>query len=409
MTWAVRGGIRRWMALKSQRKVAVVGSGPAGLLAALEMARAGYEVVIFEKKSGPGRKFLIAGSSGLNITYDCPPGEFVDHYVGPRERFERFLQEFSPAQWIAFIESLGISTFKGTSRRYFVEGMKASRLLRAWLEELERLGARLEYGRECVGFERTEAEGVQLRFADGSDFLADAVCFALGGGSYEPKETPLRWPTFFRDQGLAFREFSSSNVGYQVDWPAGLIEEAEGKPIKNVVLSSSRGKRSGDLVITRYGLEGTPVYFAGEVGTVHLDLKPDLSEARLRGKLAMSKENLSPMRRVKRFLNMSEGALALIFHATPKEQLQNLDALIGLLKHYPVVLREKQPLTEAISSSGGLEWSEVDEDLMLRKFPGVFVAGEMLDWDAPTGGFLIQACVSQGHCAGRAMATFLMR
>ena len=391
------------MPLKSKRKIAIIGSGPAGLMAAFVAAQAGCAVTIFEKKTGPGRKLLIAGSSGLNITYDCPHGEFVDHYAGPRERFDRMLREFSPADWIEFIEGLGIKTFKGTSRRYFVEGMKASVLLRAWLGALQKLGASIEYSRECVGFECGAEGRVSLKFADGSLSDGDAVCFALGGASYEPRETPLRWPGFFREKGLAFREFESSNVGYQVAWPKPLLEEAEGKPIKNVVLSSSRGSRSGDLVITSYGIEGTPVYFAGKTGTVFLDLKPDLTEAQLRKKLTLTKENLSPLRRVKRFLNMSEAALALLFHMTSAERLSSLDLLIEDLKHYPLVLQAKQPLTEAISSLGGIEWSEVDEQLMLKRFPSVFVAGEMLDWDAPTGGFLIQGCVSLGRLAGHGL------
>ncbi|MGK5082097.1 TIGR03862 family flavoprotein [Bdellovibrionota bacterium FG-1] len=398
---------------KKTLKVGIVGTGPAGLMAAYEVAQAGYSVVLFEKRRGPGRKLLIAGSSGLNVTYDAPGAEFAAHYGVQRERFLKIFSVFSPQQWLAFIEHLGIKTFKGTSRRYFVEGLKASSLLRAWLDELSALGARLELGHECSGFEDS-SDGVRLYFDDPEKsgdaqavFDFDAVCFCLGGGSYEPDENPLRWPRFFREKGLGFQDFEASNVGFQVDWPPALLKEVEGKPIKNVVLSSSRGQRSGDLVITHYGVEGTPVYFAGEVGTVYLDLKPDLSEAQIRAKLLLCRENLSPIRRIKRFLNLGEGALALLFHLTPSAVLSDLNAMMDLVKRFPLPLRQRQPLSEAISSSGGLKWDGLDETFMLRAYPGVFVAGEMLDWDAPTGGFLIQGCVSQGAVAGQGIVAYL--
>jgi uncharacterized flavoprotein (TIGR03862 family) len=374
-------------------------------MAASRAVQAGLKVRVFDKRKAPGRKLLVAGSSGLNITYECGPDEFVRYYSEPRERFTEFFKAFGPLDWRTFIQKeLGIPTFKGTSRRWFVasEGMKASGLLKAWVEQLTRQGVSFELGRECVGFE-SSAEEVRLRFADGGEAQVSAACFCLGGGSWEPSEQPLRWPVIFRAHGLEFREFAASNVGFQVDWPEALLAEAEGKPIKNVVLSSSRGERSGDLVITRYGIEGTPVYFAGETGQVTLDLKPDLSEEQLLRKLELVKENLSPLRRAKRHLNLGEGALALLFHLGAGSDLK---ALAARIKKFPLELRAPQPLNEAISSSGGLSWSELDPTLMLKKFPGVFAAGEMIDWDAPTGGFLIQACVSQGHWAGQAMADY---
>ena len=228
---------------------------------------------------------------------------------------------------------------------------------------------------------------------------------ALGGGSYETEE--LRWPNAFAERGVEFTEFQASNVGFQVRWPESLLKEAEGKPIKNVVLTSSRASRSGDLVITNYGVEGTPVYFAGMEGEVEIDLKPDLTEAQIEAKLRMSRENLSPIRRIKRLLNLGEGALALLFHMTPQEELSDLSAMIVRIKRFRLKLEGRQPLSEAISSSGGVAMGELDGALMLRRYPAVFLAGEMLEWDAPTGGFLIQGSVSLGHAAGRGILEYL--
>lgn len=386
-----------------RRKFAVIGSGPSGLLCAAALARAGAEVEIFEKKKGPGRKLLIAGSSGLNISYDHPLDSFHEFYDGPHERLSKILRAFPPTAWLLFIHDLGIKTFRGTSRRYFVEGLKASKLLRAWLERLGQAGATIHYEHECTGFDAL-ADGVRLSFANGVSQEFAAVCFALGGGSYEETEKPLRWPRFFKDKGLAFKEFSASNVGYNVDWPRAFLEEAEGKPLKGIKLTTSRGSKKGDLVITRYGIEGTPVYFHGAPGTAHVDLLPDFTLEDLAEKLAKpGKEKLSPLRLINKRLKLSEAASALLFHLTTAKDRASVERLTAVLKSFPIELKHPQPIDEAISSSGGLEWSELDEGLMLKKFPRIFAAGEMLDWDAPTGGFLIQMCVSQGFVAGESI------
>jgi hypothetical protein len=368
-------------------------------MAATVLADAGWDVTVFEKRKAPGRKLLVAGSSGLNITYGCPPDEFARRYGASEERFRGLLAGFGPRDWTGFIEGrLGIPTFEGTSRRWFVEGMKAPALLKAWTELVTRLGARFEFGRELSGLEK----GPVLTFADGSSARFDAAVIALGGGSWEPQESPLRWPSAFSALGVAMEPFRSSNAGFAVPWPSKLLEEAEGQPIKNVVLSSSKGSRAGDLVITAYGIEGTPVYFAGVEGEVRLDLKPDLDVRAVEERLSRTRENLSPMRRAQKLLGLGVGAQALVFHLAPAEARKDLGALARVIKAFPLTLGRAQPLAEAISSSGGVRWDELDSSLMLRKCPGVFLAGEMIDWDAPTGGFLIQGCVATGFTAARA-------
>lgn len=391
--------------VKNTKPIAIIGSGPAGLMAATVLSSKGYLVHVYEKKPGLGRKILIAGSSGLNVGFECTFNELLGNYTGPRTQWEQILKQFPPQDWLSFIHSLGLDTFLGTSRRYFVRGMKGSSLLKAWVESLKAKGVEFFLNHECVDFQTLD-EGVRLNLKTPNDSIIQVkefskVCFALGGGSWEKTEKPLRWPSTFTSHGLKFTEFSSANSGFKVDWTEAFLKEAEGLPIKSIVFSSSKGSRAGEVVITEYGLEGTPVYALGETGEVWLDLKPALSELEILSKLGTSRENLSPIRRVKKFLNLSPAAFALIFHFSTPQERADLKTLCKKIKKFPLLLKGKQPLEESISSLGGLNWDEVDSDLMLKKFPGVYIAGEMLDWHAPTGGFLIQGSVSQGFAAGQ--------
>jgi len=391
------------------KNIAIVGTGPAGLMAAHVTSKAGYSVTLFEKKRGPGRKLLIAGSSGLNISFDAPTDEFWKNYRGPAEHFRKLFEEFPSQAWFDFIHHLGIKTFRGTSRRYFVEGLKASPLLRAWLKSLQDQNVKIQYHHECVGFDirPLPTPSIELHFAAGESQTFDAVCFALGGGSYEKDETPLRWPAFFAKKGLRFSPFRASNVGFEVAWPAGLLAEAEGLPLKGITLTTSLGSKAGDLMITHYGLEGTPIYHLGETGPAWLDLAPALSLEQLSAKTQTSRENLAPIRRVKKSLALCPAAQALLFHCTPREILSDLPALAARIKHFPLTLGQCRPISEAISSAGGLAFEELTESLMLKQYPGVFAAGEMLDWDAPTGGFLIQGCAAQGVLAAKGIRQYL--
>jgi uncharacterized flavoprotein (TIGR03862 family) len=392
------------------KPIAIVGAGPAALMAAdLLSETQDLAVTIYEKRAGVGRKLLIAGSSGLNITHDLPLPEFLAHYTGPRAFWEPVLKNFTPENWIAFVEALGIPTFKGTSRRYFIEDMKASRFLKAWKDRLTARGVRFQLGSECTDFAREPSGKIRLTFSQGEPTHVDAVCFALGGGSYEPDEVPLRWPPIFARQGVGFTEFTAANVGYRVAWPEAFSKEAEGRPIKRVVLTTRKGSRAGEVMVTRYGLESTPVYFISARGEARLDLKPDLTAAEVEARLTEVKENLSPMRRIQKRLNLGPAALALIFHLGPPAILKGTDlrAVARLIKEFPIQLDEPQPIAEAISSAGGVHLDELNAGFMLKKHPGVFVAGEMLDWDVPTGGFLIQGCVAQGRAAARGILDYL--
>ena len=387
-------------------KFAVVGSGPAALMFADTLALAGIKVHIFEKRKGAAWKLFVAGSSGLNITNSLPLTPFAERYSEPHEFWEECLKVFGPKEWIQFIEkTLDLGTFLGTSGRYFVETMHAAKLVRNWKRRLESLGVQFLFDHECVDFSSKESR-IELNFSSQDSQSFDAVCFALGGASWEAQETPLRWPVLFTKKNIGFRAFTACNSGFELAWTEAFLKEAEGKPLKNISFYSSKGELRGDLIVTSYGLEGTPIYTLGEVGRVFLDLKPDLSEAVILKKLSTVKENLSPLRRINKVLNLGLATKALLFHFAGTDNLENLEKLVRILKRFPLELLRERPLTESISSKGGILWSELDESLMLKKHKNVYCIGEMLNWDAPTGGFLIQGCVSQGFwCAQKILSS----
>jgi uncharacterized flavoprotein (TIGR03862 family) len=357
------------------------------------------ELTVFERRPSFGRKLLIAGSSGLNISHDLPIEAFIGHYQGFTPEFwGRLLKSFSPSDWIRFVEGLGFETFVGTSSRYFVREMKASGLLKAWTEKLKASGVTFIPNHEWQS--KSELSSY------------DAVGFFLGGGSWEDRYPT--WPeAFHRELQVETHPFVPANVGYEVNWSQGFITEAEGKPLKNIVFKSALGEKAGELIVTRYGLEGTPIYFYGATGTACLDLKPGLTRDEIKSKLSSIKENLAPLRRIKKALQLCEASLALLFHeASPTDHAQ-LDRMIDLIKAFPIKLTGPRPLLEAISSRGGVDLGEIhtepNQEFMLKKHPGLFCGGEMLDWTAPTGGFLIQAAVTQGAVVAKNILTFLHR
>lgn len=388
------------------RSIAIIGAGPAGLMAAdtILHSSADIRVTIYEKRKAPARKLLIAGSSGLNISNDLPIDAFLSHFESPSPRFAQLfapmLRSFASRDWIQFVESLGSETFLGTSGRYFVREMKASKLVRAWLKKLDSQGLQWKIGTEILDFDQTADGKIQLQDSMGNTHLHDAVIFSLGGGSYEPPNQSLKWPGIFEKHGVPFTSFRPSNAGYHVAWSEKFLAEADRLPIKSCVLKTPRGEKQGELLVTSYGLEGTPVYTVGTPGLATIDLKPELELSEILKKLRSIKENLAPIRRAKKILNLSPAALALLFHHAPREALLELESFARLIKQFPLVLERPRPLEESISAAGGISIDAVDESLMLSRYPGVFLAGEMLDWDAPTGGFLIQACVSQGRWVG---------
>ncbi len=386
----------------NQVKIAIVGSGPAALMAAYELSRGpNTQVYLFEKRSLLGWKLLIAGSSGLNVANDYPLEEFFSYVQAGdhKELIKAPLQSFFTPQWIEFLEKiLGLEVFLGSSRRYFVKDMKAARLLKRWTEVLLAQNVKFQFGHELLDF----SDNVELKFLVNQVDLKvekfDHAFFFLGGGSWED-QTPV-WPKMFLHKGIAVAPFTSSNVGYEVAWTQDFLKEAARTPLKNVIFKNRLGQKQGDLLVTEYGLEGTPIYLYGESGEAALDLKPELSYEQILTKLKEKESKAaikSPMKLIKKYLALCPAALGLLFHFSNAEEKLSLQKMAAKIKSFPLVLGNPRPLSEAISSRGGILLSELNPNFSLKKIPAVSVGGEMLDWDAPTGGFLIMNSVAQGY------------
>jgi uncharacterized flavoprotein (TIGR03862 family) len=373
-------------------------------MAATVCARHGLAVTIYERNRGPAGKLLIAGGSGLNISNTLALDDFAAQYAGDAIDWPQLLRAFSPTDWLGFIHEIGLETFAGTSGRYFVKGMKASGLLRAWLSSLGGLNVRFQYSCELVDFHRADSNNWELSFASGIRENANAVVLALGGASWLRRGQVLSWPAIFAQHNIEIQQFAPANCGFNVAWKPEFLAEAVRQPLKNIVFTSAAGSKKGDILITSYGLEGTPVYTYGRTGNAKIDLKPDMPFESLFQKMAAIPENLSPLRRAKKVLGLQPAALALLYHHAPQAALSSIAEIVQLIKHFPLELGEPRALEEAISSTGGIALAEINAQFELNKLPGCFAVGEMLNWHAPTGGFLIQACVSQGYVAGAAIA-----
>jgi uncharacterized flavoprotein (TIGR03862 family) len=396
--------------------IAVVGGGPAGLRAAEVAAQSGAPVMLFDSRASAGRKFLVAGKGGLNLTHQEPPGEFAARYRGlnqPANIWTRLLAEFGPAELRSWAEGLGIETFVATSGRVYPKDLKAAALLRAWIHRLRELGVRFQMRHRLVGLAVTRGAGIQLQFEQGAaavSYQADCVVLALGGGSWPETGSDGRWVSMLAERGISVRPLTPDNCGWEVAWPKAVLDIAEGHPLKNVAARAGDESVVGELLITRYGLEGGVIYQLGsalrriENPRLEIDFKPGTSHEQLLRKLTGVKQRVWETA-CKRW-RLSSAAQAILTRGTGAPPCATAAGLAELVKSFPIALTGPRPLEEAISSAGGVAWSELDEDLMLRRLPGVFVAGEMIDWEAPTGGYLLQGAFSTGTRAGRAAHRF---
>ncbi|MEW6646038.1 MAG: TIGR03862 family flavoprotein [Pseudomonadota bacterium] len=398
--------------------VAVIGGGPAGLMAAEVLAAAGVQVDVYDAMPSVGRKFLMAGKGGMNITHSEPLERFIDRYGARREYIAPLLARFGPDALRAWIHDLGIATFVGSSGRVFPADMRAAPLLRAWLQRLRSAGVRLHMRHRWLGWDAAGA----LRFASPSGEVLvrpDAVVLALGGGSWARLGSDGAWVPLLQGRGIAVAPLRPSNCGFEVDWSEHLRTRHAGQPVKPVVVSFAGERRQGELMVTEYGVEGGVVYalsaplreaIAAEGQAVLLlDLVPGREQARLAADLARPRGRDSLAKHLRRHAGIDGVKASLLRELVPAEVLHDPARLAAALKALPLPLRATRPLDEAISSAGGVRFEALDERLMLRELPGVFCAGEMLDWEAPTGGYLLTACFASGRAAGEGARDWLAR
>ena len=405
-----------------QKFVAIIGGGPAGLMAAeMISAHASVKVDIYDSMPSLGRKFLMAGKSGLNVTHSELFEKFVSRYGERQAQIEPMLKAFGPEELRDWVEGLGIETFVGTSGRVFPKGvgMKASPLLRAWLKRLDASGVIFHLRHKWMG--RIAGDGglsILFETPNGEVTIqANAVVFALGGGSWPRLGSDGAWTSWLRNVGAEVEPLRPSNCGFDVGWSEHFHQRFHGQPIKSVVLSFGPFRQQGEFIVTKEGVEGSLVYAASAMfrdeiekngrAVMLLDLVPDRTHDWLVGRLSRPRGSRTMASHLEKTIGIKGVKAGLLHEFLSREDFVNLETLAHFIKNLPVPLIATRPLDEAISSAGGVKFESLDEHLMLRSMPGVFCAGEMLDWEAPTGGYLITACMASGYAAGQGVLEWL--
>lgn len=394
--------------------VAIIGAGPAGLMAAEYLSAHGVAVTVYDRMASPARKFLMAGRGGLNLTHAEPFAAFLNRYEGDAGWLEPYLSVFGPQDLRNWADGLGAETFVGSSGRVFPKVMKASPLLRGWLGRLAAQGVVLRTGHIWRGWDASGALHFTTQTGDVS-VRADATLLALGGASWPKLGTDGGWADILKPRGIVVHPFRPANCGFRTNWSEAFGAYA-GEPLKNISLRIGGRVVRGEAMIASYGLEGGGIYavsrtlreiIAAEGSAVlAVDLRPDVSVAELAAKLAAGKKGQSVANILRKAVRLSPVAINLmregLLQQTGTVHLPNQpDALAALIKAVPLRLVAPMPLERAISSAGGIDKAELDAGLQLRTLPGVYAAGEMIDWEAPTGGYLLTACFSTGMAAAK--------
>jgi uncharacterized flavoprotein (TIGR03862 family) len=388
-------------------QVAIIGAGPSGLMAAQILAEAGMRVTVYDRMPSPGRKLLMAGRGGLNLTHSETLDHFIKRYGEAESWLAPYLHAFTPEMLRAWCETLGEETFVGSSGRIFPRSMKAAPLLRAWLKKLDMLGVKFAMRHEWLGWDN---DVLLFRDADHNIIrvTSDAALLALGGASWPRLGSNGSWVRILSERGVGMSELRPANCGFTVNWSEHFRMRFAGEPLKPVMISYAQHTRQGEAIITERGIEGGVIYALsaplrdaihthGTV-TVHLDLRPDMTLEALAKKLASPRGNksLSTYLRKLGFSPLTVGLLR-----------ESISAEATRLKSLPITLTGTTGMARAISSAGGIRREALTDTLMLRALPGTFAAGEMLDWEAPTGGYLLQACFSTAYIAAKGMVGYL--
>ncbi len=400
----------------NNKAVAIVGGGPAGLMAAETALGHGFAVHLFDAMPSVGRKFLMAGKSGLNLTHAEPSELFLSRFGVSRNRLESCLDDFGAEAVRAWARNLGVETFVGSSGQVFPMDLKAAPLLRAWVRRLREAGLSFHMRCRWIGW---DAQRRLVFSTPGGDFTfqAEATILALGGASWPSLGSDGAWTTLLGKRGVSITPLTPSNCGFDVAWSDHFRERFAGHPLKPLGLASDAGRTRGEIMITEAGIEGGGVYRHSAAlrqriaidgaAALTIDLLPDRSMTWLTQMLGRPRGSRSLAEHLRRQAGLEGVKAGLLRECARPAELTSALSLATAIKALPVTLLRPRPIAEAISSAGGVAWSEIADNLMLRRIPGVFVAGEMLDWEVTTGGYLLTACMALGRTAGKAAAAWL--
>lgn len=382
-------------------QIVIVGAGPAGLMAAQTLAEKGFKVHVYEQNKSAARKFLVAGNGGFNLTHSEELENFIQKYDAPE--IQNIVKNFDHQKVVSWLLNLGITTYVGSSGKVFpTKNFKPIQVLKAWLDYLQKLEVEIHYENQFVDFDenfvcfKNNDNEIKIEYSK--------LILAMGGGSWKKTGSDAKWISILKDKNIEINPLQSANSGYNTPEIFHLLQ---GQYLKNIKVSFGDNEKVGEIVFTKYGVEGSPIYYLNRFTrkyefplTITIDLKPNLSEIEIFESLKSSDKISSAL---KRNLKLSTTALHLL-KTLDKESYTNTELLAKLIKKFPIEVLSFRPIDEVISTAGGISFTEVNKNLSLKKFPNIFCAGEMIDWEAPTGGYLLQACFSTGFWVGSSIS-----
>ena len=382
-------------------QIIIIGAGPAGLMAAQILAEKGFKVHVYEQNKAAARKFLVAGNGGFNLTHNEEIDSFVQKYESTE--IQNIVRQFDNTKIIEWLSDLGITTYVGSSGKIFpAKNFKPIQVLKAWLDRLEQLGVTIHYGHTFIDFDDS---AVYLKNND-EDISVEysKLILAMGGGSWRKTGSDAKWVETFNNKNIEITPLQAANSGYNTEVK---FHQLQGQYLKNIKVSFQENHKIGEIVFTKYGIEGSPIYYMNRFTRKHnfpvminIDLKPNVTESEILAELKGSNK-ISPV--LKRNLKLSTTAINLL-KTLDKESYLDIKNLAKTIKKFPIEVLSFRPIDEVISTAGGVAFSELNSNLELKKFPNVYCAGEMIDWEAPTGGYLLQACFSTGVFVANSIA-----
>ncbi|MFC6269522.1 BaiN/RdsA family NAD(P)/FAD-dependent oxidoreductase [Frigoriflavimonas asaccharolytica] len=386
------------------KPIIIIGAGPSGLMAAQILAESGFKVQVFEQNKAAARKFLVAGNGGFNLTHSEELESFIQKYDALE--IQEIVQNFDSKKVIEWLCNIGVTTYVGSSGKIFpTKNFKPIQVLQAWLDYLKKLNVEIFYNHTFLNFDENYAyfnnNGQEFQFN------YSKLILGMGGGSWNKTGSDAKWIDIFNEKNIKINPLQSANSGYNT---AEYLHQLQGQYLKNVKISFNNNEKLGEIVFTKYGIEGSPVYFMNRFTrkfefplTLNIDLKPNLSDSEIL-ELLKSEQRINPI--LKKKLKISTTGINLL-KTLDKESFTNLENLAHKIKNFPIEVLSFRPIDEVISTAGGVDFSELNADLSLKKFPNTFCIGEMIDWEAPTGGYLLQACFSTGNWVAKSISKII--